>query len=254
MGTDVQGSIFFLARDPKHDLEKPYALRFTTSDGFPTTNTQSEEHSGIPIKDLRPLQADLSFEKTGIKIMKTQSSMSYDDFDDESKIQETYLAETARDLKEALGAKRVHIIEHLVRKRHATFPIATGDSYQFQQPTSLAHIDSTVEATATFAEKFNSEESDDALEGSHYAYVNAWRPLRGPVQDWPLTLCDASTVQPDEDLVASDLVFADYAIENYQIYHSKRHQWYYLKEQMPDEFIVFRQCDSSRNKELGAGE
>ena len=114
MGTDVQGSIFFLARDPKHDLEKPYALRFTTSDGFPTTNTQSEEHSGIPIKDLRPLQADLSFEKTGIKIMKTQSSMSYDDFDDESKIQETYLAETARDLKEALGAKRVHIIEHLV--------------------------------------------------------------------------------------------------------------------------------------------
>ena len=40
-----------------------------------------------------------------------------------------------------------------------------------------------------------------------FGIVNVWRPIRGPVQDLPLALCDARSFT-DNDLIASDLVYA----------------------------------------------
>ena len=71
-----------------------------------------------------------------------------------------------------------------------------------------------------------------------------WKPLKGPLNDWPLTFCDASTVQEDVDLEAADLLYPDLATENYQVYHRVEHKWYYLSSQTPSELIVFKQADS----------
>lgn len=37
--------------------------------------------------------------------------------------------------------------------------------------------------------------------------VNVWRPLRGPVQDAPLAVCDARTLTAERDLVPSRLLY-----------------------------------------------
>ena len=71
-----------------------------------------------------------------------------------------------------------------------------------------------------------------------------WKPLKGPLNDWPLTFCDASTVQKDVDLEAADLLYPDLATENFQVYHRPEHKWYYLSSQTPSELIVFLQADS----------
>jgi hypothetical protein len=39
-----------------------------------------------------------------------------------------------------------------------------------------------------------------------FGIVNVWRPVRGPVLDSPLALCDAQTFA-DDDLIAIDLVY-----------------------------------------------
>ncbi len=44
--------------------------------------------------------------------------------------------------------------------------------------------------------------------------VQAWQPLKGPVSDSPLALCDAATVAP-EDLIPATLHFPDRVGQTY---------------------------------------
>jgi len=71
-----------------------------------------------------------------------------------------------------------------------------------------------------------------------------WHPLRGPLVDWPLGICDASTVDFASDTMPSDLVDMTGSIENMQVHHNESQQWYYLSHQMPSELLVFRNADS----------
>ena len=77
-----------------------------------------------------------------------------------------------------------------------------------------------------------------------------WKPLRGPLRDWPLALCDASSVQPDH-LAASDVVLRDQVSENMQVHYDEAHKWYYLQDQASTELLVFRQADSHPNGRVG---
>lgn len=74
-------------------------------------------------------------------------------------------------------------------------------------------------------------------------FDSVWKPLRGPLRDWPLALCDASSVQAT-DLMASDQVFDTKVTENMQVHYDAGHKWYYLEDQEPSELLVFRQADS----------
>ena len=74
--------------------------------------------------------------------------------------------------------------------------------------------------------------------------ISIWKPLKGPLSDWPLTFCDASTIQKDMDLEPADLLYPNLATENFQVYHRAEQKWYYLSNQTPGELIVFKQADS----------
>ena len=65
------------------------------------------------------------------------------------------------------------------------------------------------------------------------------------MRDWPLALCDATTVTAENDFEPADLVYADYVVENCQVYYRKEQKWYYLRDQVPSEALVFRQTDSA---------
>jgi hypothetical protein len=73
---------------------------------------------------------------------------------------------------------------------------------------------------------------------------SVWKPLKGPLRDWPLAVCDATTVNQVDELVASDTVFANISRENMMVHYSEKHQWVYISDQMPDELLLFRQVDS----------
>lgn len=72
---------------------------------------------------------------------------------------------------------------------------------------------------------------------------SVWKPLRVPVQDWPLALCDASTVD-ESDLVASDVLYPNYVAENFMVHFSQKQQWYWLPDHASDEILVFKAVDS----------
>jgi hypothetical protein len=80
---------------------------------------------------------------------------------------------------------------------------------------------------------------------------SVWKPLKGPVQDWPLAMCDPRTIDAAEDLEAADLVYHDYVVENRQIYWTPKQKWYYLSNQQPHEAWIFRQSDSKPGAGIG---
>lgn len=73
---------------------------------------------------------------------------------------------------------------------------------------------------------------------------SVWKPLKGPLNDWPLTVCDSSTVREETDLEAADLLYTDLATENFQVYHRPAYRWYYISDHRTSEIMVFKQASS----------
>jgi hypothetical protein len=209
------------------------------------------------------------------------TQMKYSDYDDEDKIKAVYLRDVANRLKTLLNAQHVQIFEHTVsytittysqrpiataslpahtvthmrqvRKRHATFPISTGLPYTYNQPTSIAHVDTTSPWAVAMAAQLNPSRAADLQFGkARIQCVNFWRPITGPVQDWPLALCSATSIkEPSKQLEPCDLVYPDYVVENRQVYHDTGYDWFYASEMMPNEAWVFLQSDTDPSTKPG---
>ena len=153
MAKVVWSNAYFLKRDELYEVEKPYSLRFAPPEGIPRANIKLENHS-INIHDVRGSQS-LSFAKDGFTVLDFDSKMKYEDFDDEETVKAMFLLEVADMLKSFLGAQHVQIFEHTIRKQHETFPISTGRPYRYNQPTSIAHVDTTVSWALNLAQQLN---------------------------------------------------------------------------------------------------
>ena len=84
----------------------------------------------------------------------------------------------------------------------------------------------------------------------HSPASSVWKPLRGPLRDWPLTLCDVSSVQT-EHLVEADIIYEDVVTENLQMHYDAAQRWYYLEDQEASELLVFRQTESRPGGPIG---
>lgn len=244
----VEADAHFLQRDPLYDNEKPYSLRFTPPEDFPRANIKLERHT-IRIRDIRNRPKPLSFWEHGFQILPFCSEMEYSNFDDDNVVKEIYLREAANKLRGFLGAQKVQIFEHTVRKRHEIFPISTGEVYRWNQPTSIAHVDTTTPWAVAMAEQLNPGKTDI---GAHRIQcVNMWKPLRGPVSDWPLALCDPSSMDVKSSMEPCDLVYPDYVVENRQLYWREGLDWWWCSDQRENEAWIFLQSDTDPSTKPG---
>jgi len=74
-------------------------------------------------------------------------------------------------------------------------------------------------------------------------WINVWKPLKGPLNDWPLALCDTLNLVPKVDFETMDLLYPDLVTENTQIYFDPKYRWWYLSDHEPSELLVFLQAD-----------
>ena len=241
----VSASIHFLMRNPEYLETKPYAFQYKLENtGIGQTNMEMEEVQNVEVMDMRSCKHRFTFESHGFETITLQSHLSHEDFAQEDKLS-VYFHELEGLLKQRLGASSVKIFRHGIRKRYASFPISTGAAYHYDQPTSVAHIDTTPEEMLNEVER----QFGAVKKGQGVEWINVWKPLRGPLNDWPLTLCDASSVDHRSDLETADLLYPDLATENFQVYHNQKHRWYYLSDHSADEIIVSRQA-STLHREL----
>ena len=82
-------------------------------------------------------------------------------------------------------------------------------------------------------------------------FTSLWKPIREPVYDFPLTLCDRRTVDYASQATAMDIVTRNFANENTRIYFDEKHKWYYWHGLQVDEVIAFIQADSEAENRAG---
>jgi hypothetical protein len=77
-----------------------------------------------------------------------------------------------------------------------------------------------------------------------FAEINVWRPIRGPVEESPLAVCDATSMTL-QDFVATDLKYRDRTGEVYSVVFNPNHRWFYFPKMEPDEALLLKCYDSA---------
>ena len=140
-----------------------------------------------------------------------------------------------------MKADRVFIFDHTVRKRVEGAADVRGAGPR--QPATRVHVDQTEISGANRVREHLPDEADELLRG-RVQVINLWRPIRGPVRDAPLAMCDGQSVAPG-DLIASDLIYPNRSGETYSVKYNPDHRWFYIPQMTADEALLLKCYDSA---------
>jgi len=210
---------------------KPRIYTYDPPPGIPRTSTVDELHT-VAIRDVRPIVSTVSLDREGLAVVQHRSSVR--DFYDEDEICRAYYPEVERLLKDVTGGDRVLAFNHAVRRR--------GTADRARQPIARVHVDYTEKSGPEIVTAWLPDEAAELLRG-RVQIINLWRPIRGPLRDFPLAVCDARSVDA-EDLVPSDIVYRDRTDELYWVTYNPAHRWFYVPEMRTDEAILIKCYDS----------
>jgi len=226
---NLTATLHYLKRGP----DKPVYYRIEPPRGVPQWNGIDDPHE-VLIDDARGRETEFTLDRNGFALVKAPTAVA--NFYDPEEIKRVYYPEVERLLRDALGASRVFIFDHNVR--NATRP-------DLAPPSRQVHNDHTVNSAPRRVRDHLGAEADELLK-HRFGVVNVWRPIRGPVLDSPLALCDARTFT-DDDLIFSDLVYAHVRGETSRVEYKPTHRWYYFSGQQTDEALLIRIHDSAND-------
>jgi hypothetical protein len=205
--------------------EKPRSIEYEPAPGVERTNAIYKSHT-VAIHDMRPAAADLSLDEEGFQLITVGTDRR--DFRDADAIRSRYYPQAVEVLQQMTGAERIVVFDHTIRHRVAGAADRTNGVAR--QPVPRVHNDYTRKSGPQRVRDLLGGEAEHLLRG-RFAVINVWRPLRGPVLDSPLAVCDARSVDPG-DLVATDLVYPE-------------HRWFYAPAMRQDEVILIKCFDSA---------
>jgi hypothetical protein len=216
--------------------ERPRTYTNDPPPGEPRSTVVSESRV-VPIHDLRPVASAVSLDREGFALIRHDSAVR--DFWDDEEVRSVYYPEVVSALKQATGADRVFIFDHTTRRR---IPGAEDNRAGPRQPVPRVHVDHTAKSGSQRVRDLIPDEAEELLKG-RVQVINLWRPIHGPLRDFPLAVCDAGSVR-FEDLVPSDLIYPHRVGETYQVLHNPAHRWYYVPEMQPNEALLLKCFDS----------
>jgi hypothetical protein len=216
---------------------RPRTYTYDPPAGTPRTTVVNEPHA-VLISDARPIVHDVSLDEEGFGLVHHRSSVR--DFYNEQEVRSVYYPEAESILKEATGADRVFIFDHTVRRRIPGSEDRRADAPR--QPVPRVHVDHTAKSGPQRVRDLLPDEAETLLDG-RVQIINIWRPIRGPLRDAPLAVCDALSVKP-EHLIASDLVYPNRVGETYSVIFHPSHRWFYVPEMRADEALLLKCYDS----------
>jgi hypothetical protein len=190
----------------------------------------------VPIHDGRAIIDQLSLDRQGFVLRHQKTAVK--NFFDETEVRSIYYPEVEELLRETTGAARAFAFEHDVRSASEAERSARGA----RRPVKVVHDDYTDKSAPERVRLYMPKEADTLLK-ERYAVINVWRPVRGPVLDNPLAVCDAqsiarSDIRPTEEGVKHEVYLFNF---------SPNHRWYYFSAMTTNEALLFKCFDSSRD-------
>jgi hypothetical protein len=163
------------------------------------------------------------------------------DFYDEEEIRRVYYPEMERLVKVESGAARVVVFDHTLR----TADDALRESARIRDVVRRVHNDYTEWSAPQRVRDILPAEAETLL-ARRFAIIQVWRPIRHPVESFPLAIADAQTLSP-ADMVVTERRYPDRVGQTCAITYNPAHCWYWFPRMRPDEALVFKVYDSARD-------
>jgi len=161
-----------------------------------------------------------------------------DNFLDSAQIESVYEAEIIDFLVSITGGYRVHIFDHTVRASDPDL----REQKNLREPATLVHNDYTSNSGFVCLREQLGDEAE-ALSQGRFQIINVWRPLTDPVEDYPLALVDARSINSAQ-LVDTERRAPNHIGEIQLALYDPAQRWYYYSAMRPDEVLLFRTFDS----------
>jgi hypothetical protein len=231
--TTVRATLNYLIRTGA----KPRSYTFEPPGGIPKRTGEVNAVGDIGIRDARPLIGLLSLYAEGFELH--QRPTLVDDFYEPQEVEDIYYPEVERLLKDATGAEKIVIFDHTIR----SVPKFAEGARGMREPVRSVHNDYTATSgPRRVRDHLDAAEAEERLK-HRFLEVNVWRPIKGPLEDAPLAVCDARTIAA-EDLIATDLIYPDKVGEVYNLSYNPAHRWYYFPKMSSDEALLIKCFDS----------
>jgi len=193
----------------------------------------------VTIRNGRPYAKDFALERDGFRFVDHDTKVK--DFFDPDEVRRVYYAEMEALIKAESGAKRVVVFDHTLRTADDEF----REKHQIREVVRRVHNDYTEWSGPQRVRDLLPDEADDLLK-RRFAIIQVWRPIRLPVETFPLAIADARSLSP-ENLVISERRYPNRVGQTYAITYNPEHVWYWFPRMRRDEAIVFKVYDSLKD-------
>src|SRR5580698_10332729 len=141
------------------------------------------------IGNARTVQGAMSLDTHGFVLALQPSRVA--NFKDKTEVDALYPAEVERIVKALTGADLVAPLGYVLRTSGTT-------SAETQPPASEVHVDMTTDRAVRLAANLYEKSFAGRPRYRRFIASSLWRPFSQPPQDWPLAVCDGSSVDNDE--------------------------------------------------------
>ncbi len=193
----------------------------------------------VTIHNGRPHTSEFELEREGFRFIRHDTKMS--DFYDEDEIRRVYYPEMEALIKAESGAKRLHVFDHTLR----TADDETREAKKIREVVRRVHNDYTEWSGPQRVRDLLPAEAEELLK-RRFAIIQVWRPIRYPVETYPLAIADARSLSP-QNLVISERRAAERVGQTYAITYNPAHQWYWFPHMRREEALVFKTYESMKD-------
>jgi hypothetical protein len=190
----------------------------------------------VTIRNGRRYAGEFTLERNGFHFVRHDTAVG--DFFDEADVRRAYYAEMEALVKAESGASRVVVFDHTLR----TADDETRAERKIREVVPRVHNDYTEWSGPQRVRDLVPDEAAELLR-RRFAIIQVWRPIRHPVETFPLAICDALSLSP-ENLVVSERRYSHRIGQTYAITYNPEHRWYWFPRMRRDEALVFKVYDS----------
>jgi hypothetical protein len=198
------------------------------------------------IEDLRGIETSLDQE--GFQLLRHTSAVAdFDEIEERADVDQIYIDETVQLLREVTGAAVVMPLGG-GKKRYGEGAVDKLAGLKNAKPARYAHGDVTDASAQMQAAGLAQAAGFELQDFGRWALYNVWRATTAPPQDFPLAVCDARTLRPDDiaPVVAETEIrgVGVFVFETSGYLYRPAHRWCFFRNMTPQEVLVFKTHDS----------
>jgi hypothetical protein len=193
----------------------------------------------ITIHNGRPHANNFMLERHGFRFVRHATKV--EEFYDDDQIRRVYYPEMEALIKAESGAGRVVVFDHTLRTADDELRASKG----IREVVRRVHNDYTEWSAPQRVRDILPDEAEALLQ-RRFAIIQVWRPIRHPVETYPLAMADAQTLSP-QDMVVSERRAPGRIGQTYAIKYNPIHKWYWFPRMRRDEALVFKVFDSLKD-------